>query len=68
MLLGYDLHGGQTARMRVRGFLEGLAEAGLTAYEELLVGAGWTRGGGQSAIEEHLDAGRPMPDAIFSAT
>jgi DNA-binding LacI/PurR family transcriptional regulator len=66
MLLGYEPHGGQTARMRVRGFLEGLAEDGLTAYEELLVEAGWTRGGGQTAIEEHLDAGRPMPDAIFA--
>jgi DNA-binding LacI/PurR family transcriptional regulator len=66
MLLGYDPHGGQTARMRVRGFLDGLAEEGLTAHEELLVEAGWTREDGQSAIEQHLDAGRPMPDAIFA--
>ncbi|MEV4110248.1 LacI family DNA-binding transcriptional regulator [Nonomuraea sp. NPDC049695] len=66
MLLGYAPAGAQTARARLQGFLEGLEEAGLTAYEELLVEAGWNREDGRRAIEEHLDAGRPMPDAIFA--
>ncbi|GAA2209642.1 LacI family DNA-binding transcriptional regulator [Nonomuraea monospora] len=66
MLLGYAPAEHQTGRMRLRGFLEGLAEAGLTAQEELLVEAGWTRAEGQRAIEEHLDARRSMPDAIFA--
>ncbi|MFC4005949.1 LacI family DNA-binding transcriptional regulator [Nonomuraea purpurea] len=66
MLLGYDPHGGLTARMRVRGFLDGLEEQGLTADAELLVRADWTRAGGQRAIEEYIDAGRPMPDAVFA--
>lgn len=66
MLLGYNPAEHQTGRMRWRGFLEGLAEAGLAAHEELLVEAGWTRAEGQRAIEEHLDAGRAMPDAIFA--
>ncbi|MEV1174874.1 LacI family DNA-binding transcriptional regulator [Nonomuraea sp. NPDC049784] len=66
MLLGYVPHGGLTARLRLRGFLEGLEEAGLTSDEALLVEADWTRAGGQRAIEEHMDAGRPMPDAIFA--
>ncbi|MEV4170477.1 LacI family DNA-binding transcriptional regulator [Nonomuraea sp. NPDC049709] len=66
MLLGHDPDGGLTARLRLRGFLEGLAEAGLTAYDELLVGADWTRADGRRAIEEHLDAGRRLPDAIYA--
>ncbi|WP_433444206.1 LacI family DNA-binding transcriptional regulator [Nonomuraea sp. CA-141351] len=66
MLLGYAPRVHLTGRLRLRGFLEGLEEAGLTADEELLVEAGWTRADGQRAIEEHLDAGRPMPDAIFA--
>ncbi|MGP4095064.1 MULTISPECIES: LacI family DNA-binding transcriptional regulator [unclassified Nonomuraea] len=66
MLLGHHPGGGLTARLRLRGFLEGLAEAGLTAYDELLVGADWTRADGRRAIEEHLDAGRRLPDAIYA--
>ncbi|WP_235030414.1 LacI family DNA-binding transcriptional regulator [Nonomuraea solani] len=66
MLLGYAPEGKVTARQRTQGFLEGLAEAGLSAHEELLVHADWTRPGGQQAIEQHLDAGLPMPDAIFA--
>ncbi|MFC5825032.1 LacI family DNA-binding transcriptional regulator [Nonomuraea insulae] len=66
MVLGYDPIGGATARMRLRGFFEGMAEAGLTTHQELMIRAGWTRAAGQQVIEEHLDAGRMMPDAIFA--
>ncbi|MEV0614647.1 LacI family DNA-binding transcriptional regulator [Nonomuraea sp. NPDC050404] len=66
MLLGYAMGGMQTARMRQHGFFDGLAEAGLPVHDELLVKAGWTRADGQRAIEEHLDAGRLMPDGIFA--
>ncbi|TDD25503.1 LacI family DNA-binding transcriptional regulator [Nonomuraea diastatica] len=66
MLLGYDPDGGLTARMRARGFLEGVAQAGLSADETLLVRADWTREGGRQAIERHLGSGLPMPDAIFA--
>ncbi|MEV0384818.1 LacI family DNA-binding transcriptional regulator [Nonomuraea sp. NPDC050643] len=66
MLLGYAPHGNVTARERLQGFLEGMAEAGLTADDKLMVEADWTRAGGQAAIEEHMDAGRPLPDAIYA--
>ncbi|TLF62675.1 LacI family transcriptional regulator [Nonomuraea sp. KC401] len=66
MLLGYDPDGGLTARTRVRGFLDGVTEAGLPTDETLLIRADWTREGGRQAIEQHIDTGGPMPDAIFA--
>ncbi|MFI7134642.1 substrate-binding domain-containing protein [Nonomuraea sp. NPDC050153] len=66
MLLGYAPAGNASGRLRSRGFLDGLAEAGLKPCDELLIAIGWTRADGQRAIEEHLAAGRPLPDAIFA--
>jgi DNA-binding LacI/PurR family transcriptional regulator len=66
MLLGHGPHGSETARMRLSGFLAGLAEAGLPADEALMVAADWSRARGRQAIEEHIDSGRPLPDAIFA--
>ena len=66
MVLGYRPHVHITARMRAEGFLDGLAEAGLKVPDELLVGGDWSRKVGRQAVEEHLSAGRPMPDAIFA--
>ncbi len=66
MLLGHGPHGSETASMRLRGFLDGLAEAGLPADEALMVAADWSRARGRQAIEEHIGSGRPLPDAIFA--
>ncbi|MEV0619145.1 LacI family DNA-binding transcriptional regulator [Nonomuraea sp. NPDC050404] len=66
MLLGYSPHWHTTAQLRFAGFLEGLAEAGLEVSEQLLVESDWTPEGGQRAVEEFMDSGLPMPDAIFA--
>lgn len=60
--------GGYNSELRLRGYRNALARAGIEYDPALVVTAGFTQAGGKAAISEILRAQSPPPSAVFAAT
>jgi LacI family repressor for deo operon, udp, cdd, tsx, nupC, and nupG len=58
----------ESSRLRLLGYRQAMAEAGLPPDPELTIRTtDWTPAGGAAAMRSYLDA-HPLPDAVFSFT